>query len=467
MADSTYKTTAVALQGRRLVVVRRRSGGWSAELTADGRHYLEHGTYPTPSQTSRTPPKRRASTAPRAVPVAASAAAEMEQQDPARRDVAAATRKPGPAQRLVDEVQAAGGVLVVQRPTWVAGRPTGVDYEILVMSANRYRKVPPGTRLTTRNLAWPGLEVRLEPDDAPASISSEPVPVTVPDRVAAFHPAVAGFRDRPDRHEVSPRQLHRTCRLLHALAVEADRRGHTVAVAADPPAHRSGRGWSSTVDGHITVTVDDRSFPIRVCEEGLPARGQHNRTNLPGTPYPTHGGTGRLRLTIVGHSGGDGYAGRWNDGVRERVEDKLGAVLVEVERRAAKEHHFVEQLARERSDEEHRRQAATEQARAAYLEAERTEHFHEQVRRWQLVPQAAAFVDALRAEVAARAAAGDDVAAAQQWLTWTEQYVAGLDPLRGDLRLPDIAEPTPEQLQAFLRGTGRPRTTRRTPQLPA
>ncbi|MEU0557453.1 tyrosine-type recombinase/integrase [Dactylosporangium sp. NPDC006015] len=109
-----------------------------------------------------------------------------------------------------------------------------------------------------------------------------------------------------------------------------------------------------------------------------------------------------------------------------------------------------------RSDEERRRQAATEQARAACLEAQRAEHFHEQVRRWRLVPQAAAFLDALRAEVADRAAAGDDVAAAQQWLTWAEQYVAGLDPLRGDLRLPDITEPTLQRLQTFLRDTGRP-----------
>lgn len=42
--DFTYKTTAIALQGRRLATVSKR-GGWHAEITDDGRYYLEHGAY--------------------------------------------------------------------------------------------------------------------------------------------------------------------------------------------------------------------------------------------------------------------------------------------------------------------------------------------------------------------------------------------------------------------------------------
>jgi hypothetical protein len=43
--DFTYKHTAVALQGRRLAKVSKR-GGWHAEITDDGRYYLERGIYP-------------------------------------------------------------------------------------------------------------------------------------------------------------------------------------------------------------------------------------------------------------------------------------------------------------------------------------------------------------------------------------------------------------------------------------
>ena len=46
MKDYTYKTTAVALQGRRLVAMTRKRGVWQAQLTAAGSYYLEHGSYP-------------------------------------------------------------------------------------------------------------------------------------------------------------------------------------------------------------------------------------------------------------------------------------------------------------------------------------------------------------------------------------------------------------------------------------
>jgi hypothetical protein len=47
MKDFTYKTTAVALQGRRLVIVSRKGGVWTAATTEAGDHYLRHGTYPS------------------------------------------------------------------------------------------------------------------------------------------------------------------------------------------------------------------------------------------------------------------------------------------------------------------------------------------------------------------------------------------------------------------------------------
>jgi hypothetical protein len=46
MTGFTYKTTAIALQNRRLVTVSKRGGVWRAEIVDAGRHYLTHGTYP-------------------------------------------------------------------------------------------------------------------------------------------------------------------------------------------------------------------------------------------------------------------------------------------------------------------------------------------------------------------------------------------------------------------------------------
>lgn len=57
--DFTYKHTAVALQGRRLVRVSKR-GGWHAEITDDGRYYLAHDEYPgEPQRANRAAVGRR------------------------------------------------------------------------------------------------------------------------------------------------------------------------------------------------------------------------------------------------------------------------------------------------------------------------------------------------------------------------------------------------------------------------
>lgn len=45
MKDFTYKTTAVALQGRRLVTVTRKRGSWRAQITEAGEYYLAHGCH--------------------------------------------------------------------------------------------------------------------------------------------------------------------------------------------------------------------------------------------------------------------------------------------------------------------------------------------------------------------------------------------------------------------------------------
>lgn len=45
MVGFTFKTTAVALQSRRLVAVSRKGGVWRAELTDAGRYYAEHGRH--------------------------------------------------------------------------------------------------------------------------------------------------------------------------------------------------------------------------------------------------------------------------------------------------------------------------------------------------------------------------------------------------------------------------------------
>lgn len=59
--DFMYKTSAMALNSRGLVLVQGRGRNWSATVTVteSGAYYLEHGTYP-PSNTPPTPNLPRA-----------------------------------------------------------------------------------------------------------------------------------------------------------------------------------------------------------------------------------------------------------------------------------------------------------------------------------------------------------------------------------------------------------------------
>lgn len=120
MKDYTNKTTAIALQGRRLVTVSRKGGGWRAELTDAGGHYLRHGTYPDGFRTTsrNTPVAADLAVAP-PVTVADSCRSAAE---PAGRSWKSAIDVQ--SQRLVARVIAAGGILDGAVPAAPLGRPT-------------------------------------------------------------------------------------------------------------------------------------------------------------------------------------------------------------------------------------------------------------------------------------------------------------------------------------------------------
>ena len=127
MVGDSHKTTAVALQSRRLAKVTRKRGVWGAAITDAGHHFLEHGEYPdghwpvpvlVPGP-GRTEPRRRPSRAP-----AGQKATGLRPVD----------------QMIVDVVAAGGRLTVAVGP--------GRRWEHLVSSATRYGKVPEGKTLT-------------------------------------------------------------------------------------------------------------------------------------------------------------------------------------------------------------------------------------------------------------------------------------------------------------------------------
>lgn len=133
----THKTSAKALQWRRLLEISTKGGTWSATLTDAGHHYLTHGSYPDGHWTTR---KRGA--APSSRPQRKSSARPRTADSPRPPRATVTNKKLRPVDQLIADVVAADGRLEVGRKD---GK--GLSYEALVKSAIRFNKVPDGKLL--------------------------------------------------------------------------------------------------------------------------------------------------------------------------------------------------------------------------------------------------------------------------------------------------------------------------------
>jgi len=106
--------------------------------------------------------------------------------------------------------------------------------------AQRFGKVQTEERLET---GYAGNELELRLVDAPSEADIAVRPVPVPERVSRLHPVARQFRDRTELHEVARAAFARCARIVHALAIEAERRGYTINDAgASDTRHRRRQG---------------------------------------------------------------------------------------------------------------------------------------------------------------------------------------------------------------------------------
>jgi hypothetical protein len=412
----SHRITAAALARRGLVKVTGHGPAWKAAVTGDGKAYLEQMRSPNPP----TPRQANASV----------------------------------TQQLVDDVVAAGGT---KRFLYSDHDLRSVDYERRAGLAHRYGKVPAGKQLIVRR-DGDGIEVSLidSSHDTPDAVTSVPVPV----RVAKFHPLVSAFRSDPTRHEVSRAELPRACRILHALIVEASRRGYTVQLARSRPAkYGNGQLWTGPNDGHLTVDVGDYTAAVRISEEGLGSRSfweaendRHVRTstgnyvqrNRPISDYEKNA-TGRLTIELLGTGRNTYRPGRWSDRRSWRLDDKVGEVLWEIEARAADARVARKEAERVAEERERRRQAALVQAERDLIEQRRGDALRSQVNAWREARR-------IRDYCAAIAIQFPDDPDASDWREWALAFANRIDPMRRPPSIPPIGEIRPSDLQAHLTG---------------
>jgi hypothetical protein len=432
MQDDAHRISGAALRNRGLVTTSGRGDTWQARLTDEGREYLDQVDGPEP-------------------PI------------PRQPNVSV-------TQQLVDDVTAAGGSLRVPRKNWYDRE--GVDYEKRALLAERHGKVPPGKRLTVRKVSQDELEIELVDTPGYSVSRAELVPVRVPERVGRFHAAAREFRRRAERHEVSRALLPRATRIVHAIAVECERRGWSLRASSESKNGYGRTDWTGTKDGHIHVTADGHEFWLRLQEDGVRTRGPweeevrryrnvsadsffYRDRELPRGAYDANA-TGRLKIELHAQRPWV-FAGRqsqWSDRQSWTLEERLPHLFREIEERIAEANRVAEQerIAAEQAAETARREAEERErqwnvlmndAKHRLVESHRASRLRAEAERWATVETLRRYCEAVEVNY------GDHGDTAE-WLAWARSYIAETDPLGGPPAMPEDPEPTIEALQQHL-----------------
>lgn len=219
---------------------------------------------------------------------------------------------------------------------------------------------------------------------------------------------------------VSRDQLPRALRIMNALFLALEERGHVVS-------------WPKKEDEHLTVGVDGEPVAISM-REGIdsekhvltPAEQKHPWM-APKWDYKI---TGRLRLSIdnLPYSRGP-IRGTWADGRIQIVENCLGDFIVglKVAGNAIKKHRLEsEEAARRREIERKQRE---EQQRLAQEHKRKAEFFAELVANWEEAQRLRTFVRAMT-ECASQVELSEEGRRdIQQVIDWTTEYAESVDPL--------------------------------------
>ncbi|WP_018599375.1 hypothetical protein [Mycobacterium sp. 155] len=449
--DFTFKTTANALASRRLVTVSKRGGQWSAAILPAGEHYLTNDTYPHGHWAKRRHTVRvelDTPTCPAAIahrPVAANptgAAARPKQQPPA--DGLTPTRK------LVQDIVDAGGILEINT------KDDDTSYRSLVGIINRRGMAPDGQEvLMVRGKTYHHVVFRLS---SVSDWQTTPLAETLSiERIGRWHPAVAKLREEKRLDSIGKELRGRAFRLLHALAKEAEARGHSVRV---PTRDRHGdRQDSSNLNGDLIVKVGDIECSVDIWQpkdrvDHVPTREEIEREKKYGWGPRRYDYVPSNRLSVALDTNSR-FSSKlsWTETKTISLATRLPDVIMTFDRWAVIDAEGKE--AERRAEIEKRDREAREDAlaRDAYMQHALGERLTADLGDWELANRLRAYLAAQRDRVTAMASS-EERTAAEEWLQWCDRYVHKLDPVARPIRQPEVKSPDYNDLREFRQQLG-------------
>jgi hypothetical protein len=363
-------------------------------------------------------------------------------------------RTPSKTEQFIADLIAAGGLLRV--PYWRReGEP---DYRQRAIAAQRFGKVPPDKRLVMEHVRGGELEIRLE-DPLPGTDDIVVQAVPVPARLSRPHRVAAHFRDDTDHHQVSRAMLSRSVRIVHALATEAERRGHQVTNPNRPARERSARDAAKEAVPHLVITVGNHAYSLNVSEEKVLLRGVWEERKRAQEryrhQYPLYGShermkpfdaeaTGQLSISLVasGHRR-EGRAASWSDRKSWRLEDKLPQLFHELELRAVEDDHRAAEEKREAEERQRQWERQMERARQRFLEAHRAKVLRAQIAARQEARLMSAYLTELETT-------HGGIPESAEWIEWIREFIKRVDPVHSLPSMPEEPEISREDLKPFL-----------------
>lgn len=440
--DYTYKHVAMALQSRRLVEVSKRGGVWNAAILPAGLHYLANGGYPPTHWTTR---KSRTASTVLDLPVQRSPVSRREPR-PARPPVPRLPDGLTPTRKLLKDIIDAGGTM--ERDT----SDDDTNYRSLVGIINRRKMAPNGQEVIMLSGAkYRHLIFRL------SSVSDwktqPPSEIVAAERIGRWHAVVATLRSEKRLNSIEKSLRDRAFRLLHAIAREAEVRGHSVRL----PKHNV-HGYvedSSRLIGDLIIELEGIhcSVGIRQPKDRVPhtpTRAELERAKQYSWDRPPkydYVDADRLSIALDTSSR---YSSKivWAETKTLPLELRLPDVMTTFERWAMIDAERNEAERRAEIERQKIRKEAERLAEIQHAENVRAETLRSQHVAWREASQLREFLVAMTASVDAMSAgAGRDEAV--EWRDWCRRYIDSVDPLDKPLMMPTIRRPTWEERVAL------------------
>jgi hypothetical protein len=218
---------------------------------------------------------------------------------------------------------------------------------------------------------------------------------------------------------VSREQMARALRIMNALFLALEERGHSIS-------------WPKEKEAALTLGIDGETVRFCVLEiiESLqhvmtPAEQKHP-WRAPKWDYKL---TGKLRFRMDNLPYSAGVRGTWSDGKCQRLEKCIGDFIVGLRIAAAalkKNRQEIEE--RERRWEEERKQQE-EQRRRAAEHKRKAEFVTELMRNWEEAQKVRTFAKALAESSSKLELSDEQKSDIQQAVHWTTEYAELIDPL--------------------------------------